>query len=52
MRRTPIQPLLRKNIPLARALAKEVEIGRAIPIKWYQAVTEVLALVCKLKKAG
>jgi len=41
-----------ENVPLARALAKEVEIGRAIPTKWYQAVAEVLALVYKLKKAG
>ena len=41
-----------ENVPLARALAKEVEIGRAIPTKWYQAVAEVLAVVYKLKKAG
>lgn len=41
-----------ENVPLARALAKEVEIGRAIPTKWYQAVAEVLALVYKLKKAA
>ncbi|MBA3846317.1 MAG: flagellar biosynthesis protein FlhB [Planctomycetes bacterium] len=40
-----------ENIPLARALAKEVEIGRAIPVKWYAAVAEVLAMVYKLKKA-
>jgi len=39
-------------VPLARALAKAVEIGRAIPTKWYRAVAEVLALVYKLKKAG
>ncbi len=41
-----------ENIPLARALAKEVEIGRAIPVKWYTAVAEVLAMVYRLKKAG
>jgi flagellar biosynthesis protein FlhB len=41
-----------ENVELARALAKEVEIGRAIPVKWYQAVAEVLAVVYKLKKAG
>lgn len=40
-----------ENIPLARALAKEVAIGRQIPVRWYQAVAEVLSLVYKLKKA-
>ena len=44
--------LMVENVDLARALAKEVEIGRAIPTKWYQAVAEVLSLVYKLKKAG
>jgi flagellar biosynthesis protein FlhB len=39
-----------ENIQLARALAKEVEIGRAVPTKWYHAVAEVLALVYKVKK--
>ena len=29
------------NILLARALAKEVEIGRAVPTTWYAAVAEV-----------
>lgn len=42
-----------ENIALARALAKEVEIGKAIPTKWYQAVEEVLSIVYTLKmKAG
>jgi flagellar biosynthesis protein FlhB len=41
-----------ENIQLARALAKEVEIGRAVPTKWYQAVAGVLAVVYKIKKAG
>jgi flagellar biosynthesis protein FlhB len=41
-----------ENVPLARALAKEVDIGKSIPVKWYQAVAEVLAVVYKLKKAG
>jgi len=31
-------------------LAKEVEIGKAMPTKWYMAVAEVLSLVYKLKK--
>jgi flagellar biosynthetic protein FlhB len=39
-----------ENIPLARALAKEVEIGKPIPTKWYIAVAEVLTMVYKLKK--
>lgn len=39
-----------ENIALARALAKEVDIGKAIPTKWYQAVAEVLSIVYKLKK--
>ena len=39
-----------ENITLARALAKEVDIGKAIPTKWYMAVAEVLTLVYKLKK--
>jgi flagellar biosynthetic protein FlhB len=39
-----------ENIQLARALAKEVDIGKAIPTKWYIAVAEVLTMVYKLKK--
>lgn len=39
-----------ENIPLARALAKEVEIGHPVPTKWYQSVAEVLTMVYKLKK--
>lgn len=39
-----------ENISLARTLAKEVEIGKAMPTKWYMAVAEVLSLVYKLKK--
>jgi flagellar biosynthetic protein FlhB len=41
-----------ENIQLARALAKEVEIGKAVPTKWYQAVAGVLAVVYKIRKAG
>jgi flagellar biosynthetic protein FlhB len=41
-----------ENIALARALAKEVDIGKPIPTKWYVAVAEVLSMVYKLKKAG
>ena len=39
-----------ENVPLARALAKEVDIGKAIPTKWYQAVAEVLSMVYKVKR--
>ena len=39
-----------ENISLAHALAKVVDIGKAIPTKWYQAVAEVLSIVYKLKK--
>jgi flagellar biosynthetic protein FlhB len=39
-----------ENVPLARALAKDVEIGKPVPTKLYQAVAEVLAMVFKLKK--
>jgi flagellar biosynthetic protein FlhB len=39
-----------ENVALARALAKELDIGDAIPVKWYQAVAEVLSMVYKLKK--
>jgi flagellar biosynthesis protein FlhB len=38
-----------ENVPLARALAKEVEIGRGVPGKWYEAVASVLAAVYKVK---
>jgi len=39
-----------ENVPLARALAKEVDIGKAIPGKWYEAVAGILAAVYRLKK--
>ncbi len=39
-----------ENIPLARALAKEVAVGKAVPAGWYQAVAEVLSYVYKLRK--
>ncbi len=41
-----------ENIPLARALAKEAEVGKAIPVTWYQAVAEILAAVYRLRKGG
>jgi flagellar biosynthetic protein FlhB len=39
-----------ENVTLARALAKELDIGDAVPVKWYQAVAEILSMVYKLKK--
>ncbi len=41
-----------ENVPLARALAKEVAIGKPIPPKWFQQVAQVLSWVYKAKKAG
>jgi len=40
------------NVPLARALAKEVEIGKPVPTKWYAAVAEVLSMVYKRGRLG
>jgi type III secretion system FlhB-like substrate exporter len=39
-----------ENVTLARTLAKEVDIGKAIPTKWHIAVAEVLTMVYKLEK--
>ena len=39
-----------ENKPLARALYKEVEIGREIPSEHYSAMAEILAWVYSLKK--
>jgi flagellar biosynthesis protein FlhB len=36
--------------PLARALAKECQIGKPIQVTWYREVAEVLAAVYKLKR--
>jgi flagellar biosynthetic protein FlhB len=41
-----------ENVPLARALAKELDVGDVVPVKWYQAVAEVLSMVYKLKKTA
>lgn len=42
-------PML-EDKPLARALYKEVEIGREIPPEYYTAIAEILAWVYSLKK--
>jgi flagellar biosynthesis protein FlhB len=39
-----------ENIALARALAKEVADGKAVPPAWHQGVAEVLSYVYKLKR--
>ncbi len=39
-----------ENIELARALAKDVEIGQPIKAKWFKAVAEILAAVYRLRK--
>ncbi len=39
-----------ENVPLARALAREVQIGQAIKPKWFKPVVEILAAVYKLRK--
>lgn len=38
-----------ENVPLARGLYKEVDLGREIPYDFYQAVAEVLAFVYDIK---
>ncbi len=44
------QITLVENKPLARAIFKTVDIGKAIPEELYQAVAEVLAFVYRLKQ--
>ena len=39
-----------ENKPLARALYKEVQLGREIPAEYYSATAEILAWVYSLKK--
>lgn len=38
-----------QNVPLARALAKRVKVGKPVPVDLYTAVAEVLAFVYRLK---
>ncbi len=40
-----------ENKPVARALYKDVKVGRAVPERLFQAVAEILAYVYRLKKA-
>lgn len=39
-----------ENVPLARGLAKKVEIGHMVPVDFYQQVAEILSYVYRLKK--
>ena len=41
-----------ENVPLARALADRVRVGRVIPADLYVAVAELLAMVYRLKNRG
>ena len=41
-----------ENVPLARALAREVQIGQVIKPKWFKQVSEVLAAVYMLRKGA
>jgi flagellar biosynthetic protein FlhB len=41
-----------ENVPLARALADKVRVGKAIPVDFYAAVAEVLAFVYRVKQRG
>jgi flagellar biosynthetic protein FlhB len=43
---------IQENKPLARALFKAVEIGSPIPIAFYQAVAEVLAVVFRTRRVA
>jgi flagellar biosynthetic protein FlhB len=39
-----------EDIQLARALAGQVRVGRAIPVEFYAPVAEVLAFVYRLRR--
>ena len=39
-----------ENIELARALAREVQIGQPIKAKWFKPVAEILAAVYRLRR--
>ena len=38
-----------ENVPLARALAKAVEVGREVPVDFYQSVAEVLSAIFRMQ---
>lgn len=41
-----------ENVPLARALAREVQVGQPIKAKWFKPVAEILAAVYRLRKGA
>lgn len=41
-----------ENIELARALAREVQIGQPIKAKWFKPVAEILAAVYRLRRGA
>lgn len=41
-----------ENRPLARALYKEVDLNREVPIEYYEPIAEILAWVYRLKEKG
>jgi flagellar biosynthesis protein FlhB len=41
-----------ENVPLARALARETQIGQTIKAKWFKPVAEILAAVYRLRKGA
>jgi len=41
-----------ENIELARALAREVQIGQPITAKWFKPVAEILAAVYRLRRGA
>ncbi len=41
-----------ENVALARALAREVEVGRSIPVSFFEEVAEVLGYVYRLNRAA
>jgi flagellar biosynthesis protein FlhB len=41
-----------ENVTLARALAREVQVGQPIKAKWFKQVAEILAAVYRLRKGA
>ena len=41
-----------ENVPLARGLAKKVEIGHMVPVDFYQQVAEILSYVPPEEEGG
>jgi len=39
-----------ENRPVARALYPQVEPGQAIPVEWYEAIAEIIALLYQMEE--